>query len=112
MSYDYTALDAFEAARHSLQRLDFATALAQLESSLADAASSGDRTLVERTTAALALCRSLITMEQASRELEEAHRHAMELHASERSDIAAALRACWRAGTSVRCRWRLGWAWA
>src|SRR5581483_12254273 len=61
------------------------------QTSLSEATQTGDHARAERMNAALALCRSLIAMEQASRELEEAHRRAMELHASERNDIASAL---------------------
>jgi DNA-binding SARP family transcriptional activator len=80
-----------EAARGSLQRGDLLTALNELERVVRDAEADGDVSLRKRANAALALCRGVIAMDRTARDLEEAHRRAMELQASERDNLSSAL---------------------
>jgi DNA-binding SARP family transcriptional activator len=74
-----------------LQRGDLPAALSELERIVQDAEAYGDASLRERATAALALCRGVVAMDRTARELEEAHRRAMELQASERESMSSAL---------------------
>lgn len=66
-------------------------ALSELERLVRDAEADGDDQLRERANAALALCKGVVAMERSARELEEAHRRAMELQASERDTMSSAL---------------------
>lgn len=92
-----SARESFARAGLCLAQGDLVATIRHLE----EANSAAEAGLGERAAAALALCRSLVDLERASRELESAHARLVEARLAEHEKLAAALRALLAGASSL-----------